>query len=111
MIVVRMSQEPYQLVYAPQVKGHLRSIERKYYALIREAIEEQLSYEPQVETRNRKPLERGPLFEAEWEIRCGPDNRFRVFYEVDVEQRSVSILAVGVKLGNRLLVAGSEVSG
>lgn len=104
-----MSGGQYQLVYAPQVKDHLRAIDRKYYSLIRETIEEQLLHEPDVETRNRKPLRRGPVFKGEWELRFGPDNRFRAFYEIDAAERSVAILAIGVKLGNRLLIGGNEV--
>ena len=62
-----------------------------------------------METRNRKPLKRPVAFEAEWEIRLGPDNRFRVFYEVDREERVVYILAIGVKERNRLYIGGEEV--
>ena len=48
----------FELIYAPQVKTHLQVIERKYYSLIHRTIETQLQSEPNVETRNRKPLER-----------------------------------------------------
>jgi hypothetical protein len=34
-----------------------------------------------------------------------------VFYEVDHAEWSVSILAIGVKDGSRLLIGGSEVQG
>lgn len=97
------------MVYAPEVKRHLRAIERKYHALIRNEIEAQLQYEPDVETRNRKPLKRPVAFEVEWEIRFGPNNRFRVFYEVDQEQGEINILAIGVKERNRLYIGGEEV--
>ena len=110
-ILVRMSGGRYELIYAPQVKDHLRAIDRRHYSLIRKTIEEQLLHEPDIETRNRKPLKRGPVFEGEWELRFGPDNRFRVFYEVDHAEWSVSILAIGVKDGSRLLIGGSEVQG
>ena len=73
----------FELVYAPQVKEHLKAIDRRHYGLIRQEIEAQLQFEPEVVTRNRKPLKRAVAFEAEWEIRFGPNNRFRVFYEVD----------------------------
>ncbi|MCI0642243.1 MAG: hypothetical protein L0Y72_04240 [Gemmataceae bacterium] len=59
--------------------GALKSIEAKYDSLIREKIDEQLRFEPTVETKNRKPLRQPAAFEAQWEIRFGPDNRFRVF--------------------------------
>jgi len=38
----------------------------------------------------------------------GPNNRFRVFYEVDQASREVFILAIGVKVGNRLFIGGEE---
>jgi len=45
------------LIYAPQqVKTHLQAIERKYHSFIRRTIETELQFEPNVETRNRKPL-------------------------------------------------------
>ena len=99
----------FDLVYAPQVKEHLKAIERKYYGLIRREIEAQLQLEPEMQTRNRKPLRRAVAFEAEWEIRFGPNNRFRVFYEVDPEAGAVYILAIGVKVRDRLYIGGEEV--
>jgi hypothetical protein len=102
-------QQPFTLIYDPNIEGHLQSIERKYHSLIRGAILEQLQFEPETETRNRKPLEAPAAFGATWEIRFGPSNRFRVLYVTDVELREVQILAVGVKDQNRLLVGGEEV--
>jgi mRNA-degrading endonuclease RelE of RelBE toxin-antitoxin system len=103
------SKRAFELVYASQVKDHLKSIERKYYGLIRQEIEAHLQFEPDVETRNRKPLRRAVAFEAEWEIRFGPKNRFRVFYEIDREAGTVYILAIGVKVRDRLYIGGEEV--
>ncbi|MGC9335288.1 MAG: type II toxin-antitoxin system RelE family toxin [Anaerolineae bacterium] len=99
----------FELVYAPQVREHLKAIEHKDYGLIRQEIEAQLQFEPEVETRNRKPLKRAVAFGAEWEIRFGPGNRFRVFYEVDRDAGSVHILAIGVKVRDRLYIGGEEV--
>ena len=103
-------RHPYTLVYAPEVKQHLRAVERQHYAAIREAIQEQLLLEPDIETRNRKPLRQPAVLEAQWELRCGPDNRFRVFYEIDREARQVHILAIGVKQRDRLFIGGEEVA-
>ena len=104
-------EQPFDLVYAPAVKGHLRAIERKWYSLIRDVIETQLSFDPDVETRNRKPLKRSitELETAEWEIRFGADNRFRVFYAVNRPHGEVYILAIGEKRGERLLIGGEAV--
>jgi len=92
-----------------RVKEHLREIERKHHPMIRQTIEQQLNYEPDTETRNRKPLVRESDFEAEWELRFGPDNRFRVFYAVDSDRRQVQVLAIGVKRGSRLFIGGEEI--
>jgi mRNA-degrading endonuclease RelE of RelBE toxin-antitoxin system len=54
-------------------------------------------------------LKRPVIFEAEWELRFGPDNKFRVFYDINIESHEVYILAIGVKEGNRLLIGGKEV--
>jgi hypothetical protein len=59
-------------------------------------------------TRNRKPLDQPGPFEASWELRCGPDNRFRVFYDVDAAATVVNVLAIGIKDRTRLLIAGEE---
>jgi len=96
------------LIFAPEALGHLMVIERKYHRFLRKAIDEQLSYSPEHATRNRKPLERPAGFGATWELRCGPHNRFRVFYDVDASRLTVRILAVGAKEGHRLLIGGEE---
>lgn len=110
IIMVKMTPtRPYALIYAPEVKGHVRAIEAKHYSFIHKTIENQLLFEPTVETKNRKPLKRSAAFEGEWELRLGPDHRFRVSYEVDHERREVHILAIGVKRGNRVIIGGEEV--
>ena len=99
----------YLLLYAPVVHGHLKRLDRSHLRLLQKTIEEQLSFTPETEARNRKPLERSPgPYGATWEMRCGPGNRFRVFYEVPAQNREVWILAIGVKDGNRLYFAGKE---
>lgn len=101
--------QPFKLIYAAQVKQHLKTIERKYHSLIRDTIENQLMFEPELETKNRKPVEQPVMIEAEWELRFGPNNRFRVFYTTNIAQHEVYIIAVGVKQGNRLFISGEEV--
>ncbi len=99
----------FDLIYAPQVKGHLTAIERKYHSLIRRTIETQLQFEPDVETHNKKPLRRPSELGAEWEIRFGPDNRFRVFYTVNHKECRALILAIGTKKRNHLVIGKEEV--
>jgi mRNA-degrading endonuclease RelE of RelBE toxin-antitoxin system len=107
---VAKKKEKFSLIFAPVVHDHLAAIDAKHDSLIREKIEEQLTYEPDVATRNRKPVRPPAAFPAEWELRFGPNNRFRVFYQIDREKREVKIVAVGVKERNRLFVGGEEVT-
>src|SRR2546430_14809974 len=106
--MVMAKKQPFALIYDPEVAGHLDAIEPKYHSLIRATIEEQLRFEPETATRNRKQLERPIDLGARWELRLGPDNRFRVFYRADVEQQQVRILAIAVKERNRLFLGGEE---
>lgn len=77
---------------------------KKYeQTLILDQVEVQLSYQPLSETRNRKPLEQHAL--GEWELRIG---MYRVFYDVDAEQITIKIKAVGYKHHNRLYLRGKE---
>jgi hypothetical protein len=105
-----MAKKPrFALIYADAVKKHLLAIERKYHRAIRLELEAQLSFEPESETRNRKPLRRPMITGAKWELRMGPDNRFRAFYEVNPDAFEVQILAIGIKEKNRLMIGGKEV--
>lgn len=97
----------YKLIYAPEISAHLAWIERRYYALIRSTIAEQLSFTPDNPTRNRKPLNQPAPFDAAWELRFGTGNRFRAFYTV--LENEVVILAIGEKHGNRLFINGEEI--
>ena len=99
----------FTFTYAPQVRRHLAAFERKYHSPIRRTIETQLQFEPDVETHNKKPLRRPSELGAEWEIRFGPDNRFRVFYTVEQKECRVLILAIGTKKRNRLVIGEEEV--
>jgi hypothetical protein len=98
----------FTLLFAPEAIAHVAAIEPKYHGLLRRTVEEQLTHTPIDETRNRKPLDPPAPGGATWELRCGPENRFRVFYDVDLGSREVHVLAVGVKDRSRLLIGGEE---
>jgi hypothetical protein len=100
-------RKAFSLVYTTTFQRHLKLVEAKYHALIRGTLEKQLQYEPVVQTRNRKPLKKPLAFHAEWELRFGPSNQFRAFYQVQAE--AVILLALGEKVGNRLFIEGQEV--
>jgi hypothetical protein len=104
-----MAKRPqFELSFAQQVIEHMDLIESKYHRLLQRAIHEQLTYTPAEETRNREPLDQPSPFGASWELRCGPHNRFRIFYDVDATTQEVEVLAIGVKDRNRLLIGGEE---
>jgi mRNA-degrading endonuclease RelE of RelBE toxin-antitoxin system len=108
-MAIMARQRPYTLAFASAVTEHLRAVGAKYRPLIRKNIGEHLRYEPGLETANRKPLRQPALFGATWEIRFGPNNRFRVLYEINEEARLVQILAIGEKRRERLFIGGKEV--
>jgi mRNA-degrading endonuclease RelE of RelBE toxin-antitoxin system len=108
-MAIMARQLPYALAFASVVTKHLRAVDSKYHALIREKIGEQLRFEPASETTNRKPLRQPAPFGATWEIRFGPNNRFRVLYDIDREARAVRIMAIGEKERERLFIGGEEV--
>ena len=104
-----MAKRPqFTLPFAPEAIEHMDLIESKYHGLLRRTIQEQVTHTPTEETRNRKPMDQPASFEASWELRCGPDNRFWIFYDVDSASQAVYILAIGVKDRNRLLIGGEE---
>jgi hypothetical protein len=101
------SAKKYFLVYANTFKDHMNFVDAKYHSMIRETLENQLQHEPDVKTQNRKPLKKPMAYHAEWELRFGPKNRFRVFYAIKNEE--VILLAFAEKERNRLLIEGREI--
>jgi hypothetical protein len=107
--MVMTRRAPYALVYAPETLGHVAFIDSKYHSLIEKTIAEKLCHGSTIRTRNRKPLDDIPgPFASTWELRFGPDNRFRVFYEPVEDEKTVYILAIGVKDRDRLIIAGKD---
>lgn len=102
-------QPPFTIIYAPITREHLRFIDRKYYALLRDTIKERLSHELTTENRNRKPLKRPVFEEATWELRFGPESTFRVFYDVKHHDREVHIVAIGIKIRNTIYIGGEKI--
>ena len=98
----------FALVFAPETVEHMDAIDAKYHSLIERTTDQQLKYTPEKPTRNRKPLEGPGPQGATWELRLGPQNRLRVFYEVDAAAWEVHVLAIGVKEQNRLFIGGKE---
>ena len=93
----------YDIEYTLEAVDDLKRFRKNEQQLIVDQIDEQLSYEPAQETRNRKRLR--PNKVAEFELRI---TRFRVFYDVDENKNLVKIEAVGHKEGSRLFIRGKE---
>ena len=94
----------YQIELTEEAKEDLyyyNAFERK---IIVTGIREQLSDEPDVETKNRKPLRESRL--TPWEVRIG---KYRVFYKLDETGRTVTVVSVGHKEHNIVLIPGNEV--
>jgi hypothetical protein len=98
----------FTVVFAPETVEHLDFVELKYHGLIERTIDQQLLFTPDRPTRNRKPLDEAGPHGAAWELRLGPLNRFRVFYDIDAAAMEVHVLAIGVKERERLFIAGKE---
>ena len=93
----------FDIVFVPEALEDLRRFKKGERARIIRALEEQLSHEPNNETRNRKRLR--PNQTAEWELRV---DRFRVFYDIEESANLVKVEAVGYKRGSRLFIHGEE---
>ena len=94
---------PFVLDFTASALDDLAIFKKYEQTLILDQIEGQLSYEPLIETRNRKPLEPNAL--GEWELRIGV---YRVFYDTDALEATVKIKAIGYKQHNRLYLRGKE---
>lgn len=95
----------YRIEYSPATEEHLRALTAAQRALALSAVEDQLSHQPTVETRNRKPMRPNPL--AAWELRV---RSLRVYYVVDEDpEQVVSIRAIGIKVRNRVRIAHEEI--
>lgn len=99
-------QMAFEINLTPTAANHMRTYKKFEQQMILDAIEAQLSYEPTVETRNRKRLGENEL--SDWELRVG---NHRVFYDVVIEGAAgiVQIKAVGHKEHNTLYIGGKEV--
>jgi hypothetical protein len=102
------TKRTFSLKFAPEVVDHMMWIDLKFHSQIRQILREQLTHNPDLETRNRKALKPPAPYGATWELRFGPQNAFRALYEIVGERFEVWILAVGIKEGRRLKIGGKE---
>ncbi len=93
----------YRIEYSPDAEEHIRALPARQRKIVLDAADAQLSHQPTVETKNRKPMRPNPL--APWELRLG---NLRVYFDVDELLQTVYVRAVGVKERNRVRI-GNEV--
>ncbi|MDP2604437.1 MAG: type II toxin-antitoxin system RelE/ParE family toxin [Deltaproteobacteria bacterium] len=95
----------YVIEYSPEAEDHMRWLTTQQQTIVLDAVDRQLLNQPNVETRNRKPMRPNPV--APWELRIG---NLRVYYEVnDDPEPTVVVLAVGIKDRDRVRVGGETV--
>ena len=92
----------YEITYSDGLTDDLGSLTANERAEILDRVEVQLRYEPTRQTRNRKVLvglvPPWDHVEPVWELRVG---EYRVFYDVDHAQATVSIRAIRHKPPHR----------
>lgn len=94
----------YSIEYSPDALEHLRALPARQRVTVLEEVEVQLTHEPTVETRNRKPMRPKPL--APWELRVGD---LRIYYDVETEpEPKVLIRAIGIKERERVRIGSQE---
>ena len=94
----------YCIEYSPATDQHLRALTSQR-TMVFDGVEEHLADQPAVETGNRKPMRPNSI--ATWELRIGD---LRIYYDIQEEpEQLVTILAVGIKDRNRVLIGGVEV--
>ena len=90
----------YRIEYSPETEEHFRYLSKRQQGIVLDAVERQLQFQPDIETRNRKPMRPNPL--APWELRIGT---LRVYYDFeDSPERVVFIRAVGIKQRNNVRI-------
>ena len=95
----------YQVEYSPAAEEHLRGLTARQRATIFDTVDQQLTHQPNVETRNRKMMRPNPI--APWELRLG---NLRVYYDVEEAPESrVMVVAIGKKVRSRVFIGDEEV--
>jgi mRNA-degrading endonuclease RelE of RelBE toxin-antitoxin system len=90
----------YRIEYSPEAEEHFQYLSKRQQGIVLDAVERQLQFQPDIETRNRKPMRPNPL--APWELRIGT---LRVYYDFeDSPERVVFIRAVGIKQRNNVRI-------
>lgn len=93
----------YTIEFSREAMEDLKWFRETDQNIILDGIEDGLRHQATVETRNRGRLR--PNQTAEWKLRIGD---FRVYYDAAKIDRTVSIVAIGLKVGNRVYFRGQQ---
>lgn len=96
---------PYQIRHTRTADADLEYLSRREQAIVRSEIARYLRDDPVAESTKRRPMEPNPL-DAVWELRLGD---LRVYYDVDRGTSTVTVLRVGVKRRERVLIQGRPI--
>ena len=102
-----MAQMVWTIKLKESVIDDLRWFGKKDGRVLLKEAEQHLSAEPLLQSRNMKTLRPNPV--AERELRLF--GNYRALFNVDEENGEVTIILVGEKRGNSLLVQGEEFTG
>ena len=85
----------YDIHFAADVEKDLKELKTRDQRVVLDAIEEQLTHQPEEVTKNRKILFKlippWQFVPPVWELRVG---EFRVFYDVDSSNKKVIVRAI-----------------
>ncbi len=93
----------YEIEFTHSARHDLKALRKFEQQLIVDGIYQQLPFEPNVETANRKYLQPNDI--ADWELRL---RKYRVFYDLEEQAKIVLIRAIGLKTGNALYIRGER---
>jgi len=82
----------FRIDFSNRARDNLKALWKRDQQIVVDAIAVQLTHQPDQPTRQRKKLEDNEL--APWELRVGD---FRVFYDVNLKNKLVVVVAVGQK--------------
>lgn len=96
---------PYRIEFTPKAREHYAALTAGERALVRDGVRAQLTHQPTVETRRRKPLRPNTMAGFRLRIR-----HLRVYYDVLERPSPLTLVqAIGVKVRNRIFVGGEEI--
>ena len=95
------------VILKDSVIDDLRWFGKKDGRLLLTEAEQHLSSDPQLESRNMKTLRPNPVSERELRL----FGKYRVLFNLDEQAEKVTIILVGEKRGNSLIVQGEEFTG